>query len=264
MKARIWSIAAVSLCLAACASVNTPEVASVKTPEETLKVWFPNDAYLRELDTSALMSEADSGSLEAQLHLGMRLMTGDRIERDEARGYSIFKEIAETGDPRGAFFVGAAYSRGAGVEKDETAAAEWYEKSAHGGYDKGQFWYGFMLSRGRGVSADYTAAVQWWEKAALQGDTNAQFSLGEAYDSCRGGLPRDFDKAAYWYRLAEGGKDNMLARYNLRRLIDLGLTDWKAGDPGERPVKTIPIPDGAYQPCPAGVDDPIAYVFAGN
>jgi TPR repeat protein len=255
MKTKYFTLAAMLFCLTACASV--------RTQEETLKIWFPNDQYLRDMDTVALAAEADSGWAEAQLHLGMRLMTGDRIERDEIQGAALFRELAEAGDPRGAFFLGAAYSGGAGVQKDDDAAARWYKESAEAGYDKGQFWYGFMLSTGRGVeSADQAAAVYWFRKAAYQGDSNAQFSLGEAYDSCRGGLPRDFDRAAYWYRLAEGGKDNMLARFNLRRLIDLGLTEWQEGDPGVRPSDTIPVPIDAYQPCPENVKDPIAYLFA--
>lgn len=238
---------------------------SVKTQQETLAIWFPNDQYLRDLETADLSAEAEGEWMEAQLHLGMRLMTGDRVERDESRGAAIFREVAESGDPRGAFFLGAAYSRGAGVEQDDKEAIKWYQKSAEGGYDKGQFWYGFMLSQARGVeNGDFEEAVQWWRKAAYQGDTNAQFSLGEAYDSCRGGLPRDFDKAAYWYRLAESGKDNMLARFNLRRLVDLGLTEWKEGDPGIRPEKTKEMPQGAYEPCPDGVDDPIAHLFSRN
>jgi len=247
------------------ASLTFSACTSVRTQEETLGIWFPNDQYLRDLDTSDLMAEVERGSMEAQLYLGMRLMTGDRVERDERQGAALFEQVAKTGDARGAFFLGAAFSNGAGVEKDDSAAVRWYEESARGGYDKGQFWYGFMLSRARGVeTSDMNEAVKWWRKAALQGDTNAQFSLGEAYDNCKGGLPRNFEKAAYWYRQAERGKDNMLARYNLRRLIDLGLTEWMESDPGLRPDQTQEIPPDAYAPCPDGVSDPIAYIFVAN
>ena len=212
---------------------------TVRTDEETLAIWFPNSQFYREMATETLIAEADKDIPEAKLYLGMRMMTGDRIERDPERAFAIFDGMAKEGDARAQYFIGAAYSQGAGVSQNEAIALEWFRRSAEGGYDKGQYWYVFMLSRGRGTAdgqPDWRNAIPWFERAARQGNSNAQFSMGEAYDTCRGGLPRDLEKAANWYRMADGVQDHMIARYNLRPAHRLGL-DRVAGGRYRRPAK---------------------------
>ena len=233
---------------------------TTRTSEETLRVWYPNNDYYEELGHSSLEAEAEDGNSEAQLNLAIRLMSGDRTARDESRGLSIFENLAKEGDARAQFFVGTAYVQGAGVDLDEEKAVEWLRKSAENGYDMGQYWYGFMLSRGRGVpESDWKRAIIWLQKAADQGHPDAQFTIGEAHEYCRGGLDRNFKKAASLYRKADGLQDNMGARINLRRLIDLGFAEWQEGDPGVRPTSFVTIEDGMFTPCEPGVKDPLPW-----
>ncbi len=228
-----------------------------RTEQETLQLWFPNQGLHQAMTTSELGDAAQSSD-EATLQLGIRLMNGDRTERDLDRGYKIFKSLAEAGDHRAQFFLGTAYVQGAGVEADEAIATDWFKKSAEGGYDMGQYWYGFMLSRGRGVDGeDWKTAIKWFRKAAKQGHPNALFSMGEIYESCRAGVDRDFEQAASWYRRADGPQDNMAARFNMRRLIDLGLVEWQPGDPGEAPVALVGMDDASFTACAPGAKDPL-------
>lgn len=228
-----------------------------RTEQETLQLRFPNQDLHQAMTTDELGNAAQSSD-EAALELGIRLMNGDRTDRDLDRGYEIFKSLAEAGDARAQFFLGTAYVQGAGVEPDETIAVNWFEKSAEGGYDMGQYWYAFMLSRGRGVAGeDWKTAMKWFLKAAKQGQTNALFSMGEIHESCRAGLDRDFDRAANWYRRADGPQDSMAARFNLRRLIDLGLVEWQPGDPGEAPEILVNMDEASFTVCEPGAKDPL-------
>lgn len=229
-----------------------------KTPGETLSKWYPNQELHQSLSTEALQTEAENGSTEAEIQFAIRLMNGDRIKRDQTRAYSMVKELAEAGDARAQYMLGTAYILGAGVEADETEGVEWFRKSAKGGYDVGQYWYAYKLSRGQGVpEADWEAALPWFQRAARQGHVNAQFSLGEIHESCRAGFDRDFEKAAFWYRKADGVEDSMPARINLRRLIDLGLIEWQPGDPGAAPTTLQPLESANFTVCEDGARDPL-------
>ena len=230
---------------------------SVTDPAKTHKLWYPSANKLRDVSTEILQNQATNGNVEASLLLGMRIANGDRIKNDPNKAFLIFEKIANENDPRAQYLLGASYASGLGTNKDEETAVKWFKESALNGYDKGQYWYAHMVSRGRGVEyPDWKEAIKWFKKAAIQGHTNAQFNLGEAYEQCRGGLVRNFDKAAKWYRIANKYTDNMLARYNLRRLIDLGLIDWKEGDAGKAPNKFQDISKESFIRCPKGIKDP--------
>ena len=231
--------------------------AAVKDPEMTRKFWYPNADELRSIDTKIVQNQALNGNTEASLILGMRMANGDRIERNPNKAFLLFQSLANENDPRAQYLLGASYTSGMGTKQNDQIAIKWFKKSALNGYDKGQYWYAHMLSRGRGVKTpNWEEAIKWFMKASRQGHTNAQLSLGEAYEQCRGGLVRNFDKAAKWYRIANSYTDNMLARYNLRRLIDLGLTDWKDGDDGRPPERILDISKESFVPCPKGIKDP--------
>ena len=41
----------------------------------------------------------------------------------------------------------------------------------------------------------------------------------------------------------------MPARFNLRRLIDLGLIEWQEGDGGTPPIELVDITQASFEPC---------------
>ncbi len=220
------------------------------TQTESRDKWHSNREAYQAYTMDKLEGEAENGNQEAKIQMAVRFITGDRVERDQSLGVQLLQEIAADGDARAQYLLGAAFAQGAGVEKNESRAVGWFKKSASQNYYMGQYWYAFMLSRGRGVEKkDWRTAIKWFRRAADQGVGNAQFSMGEAYDSCRGGLKRDYEKAAMWYRKADGVQDNMSARYNLRRLIELGLVKWKDGDTGDPPLELAPMKPEYIRPC---------------
>jgi len=57
--------------------------------------------------------------------------------------------------------------------------------------------------RGKGVPKDYTKAAEWYRKAAEIGNPNAQYKLGRMYQGFGGkGFPTDIAEAFKWYRKA--------------------------------------------------------------
>lgn len=246
----MFSAMAIAMFISAC---STP-----RTSDEALMKWYPNQKYHQSLETSALEQEALEGSIEAELQFGIRLMNGDRVDQDIEKGAKIFKRLAMLGDARAQFMLGTAYDQGAGVERNPDQALGLFRDSAEQGYDLGQYWYAFMLSRGRGIpEPDWKAALPWFQKAADQGHPLAQFSLGEIHESCRAGLDRNFDLAAYWYRRSFSENPSAAAQYNILRLIDLGLVAWQDGDPGE-PQSRIKILDmSKFEPCDPDAYDPL-------
>ncbi|MFL2770085.1 MAG: tetratricopeptide repeat protein [Rhodospirillaceae bacterium] len=214
------------------------------------KRWHPREVYFQEINTDELESKANNGDSQAKFYLAIRLMSGDRIQRDEIRAVGIIKGDAIAGEAPAQYLLGAALAAGTGISVNETEAIDWFRKSAEQGYVSGEYWYGFMLTRGRGVEANWSEGLKWIRQAAEKGHEDAQFTIGEAFDSCRGGLPRDFEKAAMWYRRADlSGRGHMGARFNLRRLIDTGLTEWKEGDGGTPPIQLEKIPVSAVSGC---------------
>lgn len=223
------AVIATALILGACAAPMTMR-------EKSEAKWDPHHEYYSALSVEELEKEADTGSRDALLEIGIRLINGDNIPRDESRAVQIFSNLSAQNDWRATYLLGSAYIQGAGVEKDEIKGVELLRESAEAGYPMSEFWYGFMLSRGRGVDAvDWNEAIVWFLKAAKNGHPGAQFSMGEALSSCHGGIEPNFEEAAKWYRKAIKQKE-MFARYNLERLIGLGLVEWKEGDPGSPPT----------------------------
>ena len=60
---------------------------------------------------------------------------------------------------------------------------------------------GVLYETGDGVPKDYGKAAHWYRLAANQGVAEAQASLGFLYDE-GWGVQQDYGKAAHWYRLA--------------------------------------------------------------
>lgn len=233
---RIQSLATIVVVAIFIGACSTPP-----TQMDAYRAWNPNAELYETMTLDQLEAEANQGASGALLELGLRLMNGDRTERDELRAIEMFSQLSANNDPRGYHFLGTAYVQGAGVEKDEDKAVELFRVAANAGYDVAQYWLGYMLSRGRGVpNVNWEEAVLWFQKSAEQGNPDAQFGIAEAILSCRGNLKQNYELAGKWFRRAER-QGHSIAAYNLRRLIDTGVVEWQDGDPGERPEELEPL-----------------------
>ena len=83
-------------------------------------------------------------------------------------------------------------------ESEEVRRFKATKIKAEEGYEEAQSELGHMYSGGLGVPKNYKKAAKWYRKAAKQGHTLAQFELGEMYSGGLG-VPKDKVKAAKWY-----------------------------------------------------------------
>ncbi|SKA90726.1 Sel1 repeat-containing protein [Prosthecobacter debontii] len=145
-----------------------------------------------------LRAWAEKGDADSQFELGLRLLTGEGITKNEAEGVKWMEQAAAQKHLRAQFVMGSLYEDGVGVKKDEAKAFEWYRKSAESGFAPGQHAVAMAYDLGRGVKLDPVKATEWLEKAAEQNHAPAQTALAAKYE--RGvGASKNPSKAALFY-----------------------------------------------------------------
>ena len=118
---------------------------------------------------------------------------------DYAKARRIWQPLAEKGNTRAQRGMGKLYEKGRGVERDFAAAIKWYRPAAEKGDAESQYRLSVGYGYGLGVKQDEAKAMEWLRKAAENGQKRAQRSLAKGYEDGLYGLPRDPDKAKYWY-----------------------------------------------------------------
>ncbi len=145
-----------------------------------------------------LQTWADRGDADAQFELGLRLLTGEGLTKDEAKGMQWMEKAANQKHLRAQFVLGSLFEDGVGVTKDESKAVEWYRKSAENGFAPAQHAVAMAFDMGRGVKKDPTLATEWLQKAADQDHPPSQTALAAKLE--RGvGIPKNIPKAALFY-----------------------------------------------------------------
>ena len=160
-----------------------------------------------------------AGDPAAKALLGLMLVEGTAVPKDEAQGVLLLRQAAEEGDLGGMVETARLYLRGdAGVAKDMAAGLEWYRKAADRGSRAAQYGIALAYINGWGVPVDLDAGARWADAAARQGDGWAQFTLARAYES-GSGVPRIRAEAYYWYSVAANSTSAAAAaRANERRV----------------------------------------------
>jgi len=121
----------------------------------------------------------------------------DAGDYDKAR--RIWQPLAEKGDVRAQRGMGKLYEKGRGVERDFATALKWYRPAAEKGDAESQYRLSVGYGYGLGVKKNEAKAMEWLRKAAENGQKRAQRSLAKGYEDGMNGLPRDPEKAKYWY-----------------------------------------------------------------
>ena len=118
--------------------------------------------------------------------------------------------------------VNAGFAEGSSAldKKDYATALREFRAAAIKGDAKAQYNLGYMFEFGQGVTQDTGEAMKWYRLAADQGLANAQYAIGLLFDTqgmpglpdsvmevlksakVEFGVPKDYEKAMYWYRLA--------------------------------------------------------------
>jgi TPR repeat protein len=88
---------------------------------------------------------------------------------DYPKAFSLFKPLAEQGDPLAQFQVGMMIEQGQGAEVDFAAAYQWYMKAAEQGMADAYFALGQLYSRGQAVAQDPVRAYAWFDLAVRDG-----------------------------------------------------------------------------------------------
>lgn len=118
-------------------------------------------------------------------------------EKDYATAFSLFKPLAEQGNPEAQANLGLMYEHGRGVDKDFFEAFKWYRLAAKQEAAWAQVNLGLAYINGRGTEKDDKEASKWFRSAALQGNTRAQEILGAMYNQGRG-VPNGRKEVVEW------------------------------------------------------------------
>lgn len=172
------------LCLLALAGLTVMTAAPAQESEPI------NDKELR--------TWADNGDVDSQFELGLRLLTGEGLKKNETEGVKWIEKAAKQKHLRAQFVMGSLYEDGVGVTKNEATAVEWFRKSADNGFAAAQHAVAMAYDLGKGVKMDPTKATEWLEKAAEQNYPQSQTALAAKYE--RGvGTAKSASKAALYY-----------------------------------------------------------------
>jgi hypothetical protein len=119
---------------------------------------------------------------------------------DYKTALSLFRPLAENGEPKAQTILGLMYSYGEGVGVEFREAAIWYRRAAEQSYGVAQYSLAMLYLEGKGVPLNTDEAVKWLTLAAEGGHARANRQL------------RQMDSVAY-SDLATSGEDPLTARY---------------------------------------------------
>lgn len=159
---------------------------------------------------------AEKGFNEAQYHLGMMYMLGEKINSDPYEGIYWLEEAAFNGHLMAQDQLGRAYYSGFGVQKDTDKALEWFNKAGKGGLPKA------MLNAGKIYEKNlhyYNPALarKLYKQAVDLGEDEAYIYLGDAYRYGVGGN-EDIQTAMSMYEKALNSNNPDIAHRANNRL----------------------------------------------
>lgn len=166
-----------------------------------------------------LTSDAERGSLSAEIELGARYMTGNGVPRDLSAAAHWYEKAAQRGEPNAQNQIGYFYQSGIGVPKDLGRAMHWYQLSAASGDPSAILNIGVLYLLGVGVKKDASYAASLFEKAVRKGNGTAAAYLGDIYYFGMLG-PVDLDSAEKWFDTGSRMHDP-IATYDLGSLFSV-------------------------------------------
>ncbi|MCW5761435.1 MAG: sel1 repeat family protein, partial [Phenylobacterium sp.] len=153
--------------------------------------------------------KVDPGRADAWYLVGRAYQNGwGGVAPDPAKAYSHLKEGARLGDNRAERYVGMALLNGDGVERDEVAAMAAFRSAAQQGNVDAMIDIAVMLALGEGVPADAVQARAWYRRAADKGSVHALRGLGAMLARGEGGAAEPATGRAYLELAEQGGDPN--------------------------------------------------------
>jgi uncharacterized protein len=143
---------------------------------------------------------------------------------DYAAAVTIWRPLAEKGDPEAEFDLGQAYRWGRGVPVNLAAAKTWYERAANQGQVDAQTTLGLLLFQ----NGDQAEGLKWLKEAAEQDEPRAQLVYGTALVN-GDGVTQD-PALGYAYVSRAAGQGLQAARETLEQLDQIiPIADRKRG-----------------------------------
>jgi len=166
-------------------------------------------------DDVRIVIKRDRGQAVRQYLLGLTLLTGDGLPRDESAGIAWTARAAEHGDPDAARDIADRLRNGASIDVDETKIAAALKPKADAGDAEAMRALGPMVIRGRGVKQDPALGLDMMKRAVEKGSTGAANDLSRLYLLGAPGVPASRPESLKWLAVSAG-------RGNAEAMVTLG------------------------------------------
>lgn len=120
---------------------------------------------------------AERGDEDAKLKLAVKMVNGQGVQRDPAKGRHICDQAAKSNNPRAEYCLGYIYEKGLGVKPDLKKAREWYEPAAAVGLTQAMTALAPMEIAGEGGKVDRVDAFLLYARLAEAKNEGALRSL---------------------------------------------------------------------------------------
>ena len=87
----------------------------------------------KELTIKEMEDSMAQGNLNIQVDLATEYITGKRVEKNQAKAYSMIRDAAEKGNRYGQLMLGMCYEDGLVVDRNLGESFCWYKRSADQG-----------------------------------------------------------------------------------------------------------------------------------
>jgi uncharacterized protein len=172
-----------------------------------------------EAKVARLQTEAQRGTVAAELELAAHYVTGTGVPQDASQAARWYEQAARSGDADAQNQIGHFYQIGFGVPLDLVRARNWYQLAAASGSTSGKLNLGILYLSGLGLPKDANFARQLFEEAANRGNGTAAAYLGVMYYLGLAG-PADMATAQKWFERGVKLHDP-IAGYNLGSLFSV-------------------------------------------
>lgn len=181
--------------------------------------------------TADLRVWAERGDAKAQALLGIALMNGDGVEKNQVLARTWFEKSAGQNNPMGQNNLGTMLVFGQGGPVDVPLGVTFLEKAVAQGEHAAEYNLAKLLEEGKRVEREIPRAIALYTKASLHPTyTWPQYRLGEIYRTGKTGRI-DLAQASTWYRKA-ALRGHARSQVELAKLIEDGHADsadpWQA------------------------------------
>ncbi|HEX4143446.1 MAG TPA: SEL1-like repeat protein [Pirellulales bacterium] len=147
---------------------------------------------------------AEKGNFDARKKVTAAYSEGIGVKQDWTKVFEWTQNFAADGDAYWQAALGDLYLEGNGVERNYELAEDWFRKTAASsdGEDLAELQLGRMYANGWGLTKDPLKAIAWYQKSAEHNSPLAQYELGDLYRVGAPGIPRSYDEALKWLKLA--------------------------------------------------------------